>query len=114
MAIRLESLGDLSKLRERESRSDQMDPASLVGFDFDILLLWLFILNIITKGSKAVAEKSARLTLKELPFFNYTGNLIQIDGQFNNSLSTFCKTKRDLDKLTCLYDLDLFTLNTVL
>ena len=27
-AIRLESLGDLSKLRERESRSDQMDPAS--------------------------------------------------------------------------------------
>lgn len=66
------------------------------------------------KGSKAVAEKSARLTLKELPFFSYTGNLIQIHGQFNNSLSTFCKTKRDLDKLTCLYDLDLFTLNTVL
>lgn len=27
-AIGLESLGDLSKLRERESRSDQMDPAS--------------------------------------------------------------------------------------
>ena len=85
-----------------------------MGFDFDILLLWLFILNIIMKGSKAVAEKSARLTLKELPFFNYTGNLIQIHGQFNNLLSTFCKTKRDLDKLTCLYDLDLFTLNTVL
>ena len=66
------------------------------------------------KGTKAVAEKSARLTLKELPFFNYTGNLIQIHGQFNNSLSTFCRTKRDLDKLTCLYDLHLFTLNTVL
>ena len=64
------------------------------------------------KGTKAVAEKSARLTLKELPFFNYTGNLIQVHSQFNNSLSTFCKTKRDLDKLTCLYDLDL--LNTVL
>ena len=77
-----------------------------MGFDFDILLFWLFILNIIMKGSKAVAEKSARLTLKELPFFFH--------GQFNNSLSTFCKTKRDLDKLTCLYDLDLFTLNTVL
>ena len=85
-----------------------------MGFDFDILLLWSFILNIIMKGSKAVAEKSARLTLKELPFFSYTGNIIQIHGQFNNSLSTFCKTKRDLDKLTCLYDLDLFTLNTVL
>ena len=26
--IRLESLGDLAKLRERESRSDQMDPAN--------------------------------------------------------------------------------------
>ena len=65
------------------------------------------------KGTKAVGEKSARLTLKELPFFNYTGNLIQIHGQFNNSLSTFCKTKRDLNKLSCLYDLDLFTLNTV-
>ena len=65
------------------------------------------------KGTKAVAEKSARLTLKELPFFNYTRNLIQIHGQFNNSLSTLWKTKRDLDKLSCLYDLDLFTLNTV-
>ena len=61
-----------------------------------------------------VAEKSARSTLKELPFFNYRGNLIQIHGQFNNSLSTFCTTKRDLEKLTCLYDLDLFTLNTFL
>ena len=85
-----------------------------MGFDFDTLLFWLFILNIIMKRSKAVAEKSARLTVKELPYFNYTGNSIQIYGQFNNSLSTFCKTKRDLDKLTCLYDLDLFTLNTVL
>ena len=65
------------------------------------------------KGINAVAEKSARSTLKELPFFK-TGNLIHIHGQFNNSLSTFCKTKRDLDKLTFLNDLDLFTLNTVL
>ena len=55
---------------------------------------------------KAVIEKSARSTLKELPYFSYTGNIIQIHGQFNNSLSTSCKTKRDLDKLTCLYDLD--------
>ena len=61
---------------------------------------------------KAVKEKSARSTLKELPYFSYTGNIIQIHGQFNNSLSTSCKTKRDLDKLTCLYDLDLFSLNT--
>ena len=62
--------------------------------------------------NKAVVEKSARSTLKELPYFSYTGNIIQIHGQCNNSLSTFCKTKRDLDKLTCLYDLDLFSLNT--
>ena len=57
--------------------------------------------------NKAVAEKSARSTLKELPYFSYTGNIIQIHGQFNNSLSTSFKTK-----LTCLYDLDLFSLNT--
>ena len=66
------------------------------------------------KGSKAVAEKSARSTLKEIPFFDYRGNVIQIHGQFNNKLLTLCKTKQDLDTLTCLYDLDLFTLNTVL
>ena len=33
---------------------------------------------------KAVIEKSARSTLKELPYFSYTGNIIQIHGQFNN------------------------------
>ena len=49
-----------------------------------------------------------------LPGFLMDTLLIQVHGQFNNSLSTFCKTKRDLDKLTCLYDLDLFTLNKVL
>ena len=51
-----------------------------MGFDFGILLFYLFILNIIMKGTKAVAEKSARLTLKELLLFNYTGSLIQVHG----------------------------------
>ena len=77
------------------------------------LILFIFKVNIIMKGrNKAVAEKSARSTLKELPYFSYTGNIIQIHGQTDNSLSTFCKTKRDLDTLTCLYDLDLFSPNT--
>ena len=78
-----------------------------------ILFVFIFKVNTIIKGrNKAVVEKSARSTLRELPYFSYTGNIIQIHGQFNNSLSTPCKTKRDLDKFTCLYDLDLFSLNT--
>ena len=73
--------------------------------------MFIFKVNTIVKGrNKAVAEKSARSTLGEQPYFSYTGSIIQSHGQFNNSLSTSCKT--NLDKLTCLYDLDLFSLNT--
>ena len=35
-----------------------------------------------------------------------------IHGQFNNSFVIPWKTRRDLDKLSSIYDLDLFTLNT--
>ena len=52
--------------------------------------------------------------LKELPYYGYTGNLAEIHGQFNNSFSSPYKTKRDLNKLSGLYDLDLFSLNTAL
>ena len=45
--------------------------------------------------------------LKDLPYFNFTGNLVLAHGQFNNSLNSELPTKRDLDKLHCLYDLDL-------
>ena len=30
----------------------------------------------------------------------------------NNSFVTLCKTRRNLDKLSSIYDLDLFNLNT--
>ena len=48
---------------------------------------------------------------------NYEQNKVinSIDrGQFNSSVSTTCKSKKELEKLTSLYDLDLFSLNTTL
>ena len=56
--------------------------------------------------------ESTRQLLKELPYFNLRGDLKAIHGQFNNSLANVCKTRKSLDKLTSLYELDLFTLNT--
>ena len=58
--------------------------------------------------------KSIRSTLKILPYYSYSGCLTEIHGQFNSSLSPTCKTKKELEKLTSLYDLDLFSLNTAL
>lgn len=52
--------------------------------------------------------------LKKLLCYGCTGNLAEIHGQFNNSFSSPYKTKRNLNKLSGLYDLDLFSLNTLL
>lgn len=49
--------------------------------------------------------------LKEQPYFNFRGNLVLAHGQFNNSLHSELPTKRELDKLHSLYDLDLFNVN---
>ena len=65
------------------------------------------------KGRSKAMVKSFRSIFKELPYFGCTSNLSEIHGQFNNSFSTSCKTKIELDKLTSLYDLDLFSLNTI-
>ena len=54
---------------------------------------------------------SRKSLLKELPFYNFTGCLVILHGQFNNSLSNHQPTKNDLQKLTSLYDLNLFDLN---
>ena len=43
-----------------------------------------------------------------------TRNLAEIQGQFNNSFSSLCKTKQYLNKLSGLYDPPLFSLNTAL
>ena len=58
--------------------------------------------------------KSIRSILKILPCYGCSGCLAEIHGQFNSSVSTTCKTKTESEKLTTLYDLDLFSLNTTL
>ena len=55
-------------------------------------------------------SNTARLLLKELPYFGI--NLIPIHGQFNNIIPSSLPTKKYLEKLTGLHDLDLFSLTT--
>ena len=71
-------------------------------------LLLCFITDITMKGTNKTTVKSTRSTLKVLPYYSCSGNLAEIHGQFNNSVSTTCKTKKELDKLTRLYDLFVF------
>ena len=49
---------------------------------------------------------------KELPYYNFRGDLVQLHGQFNNSILTSKTTRNNLHKLTSLHDLSLFNLNT--
>ena len=58
-------------------------------------------------------EKVLRDLLKELPYFNCKRNLAGFHGRFNNLLQSNIRSKRYLDKLTSLYELDLFKLNTL-
>ena len=48
--------------------------------------------------------------LSELPYANV--DIIRAHGQFNNVLNSDLPTKKYLDKLHSIYDLDLFCLNT--
>ena len=57
--------------------------------------------------------KSIRSTLKILPYHSYSGCLADIRGQLNSSVLTTCKTRKELEKLTSLYDLDLSYLNNL-
>ena len=52
-------------------------------------------------------EKVLRDLLKELPYFNCRRNLGDFHGRFNNLLQSNIRSKRYLDKLTSLYELDL-------
>ena len=56
-------------------------------------------------------DKNIRCTSRELPYFDFRGDLASFHGQFNNCLSSAKKCKRNLERLTGLYDLDLFNLN---
>ena len=58
-------------------------------------------------------EKVLRDLLKELPYFTCKGNLADFHGRFNNLLQSNIRLKRHLDKLTSLYELDLFKINTL-
>ena len=64
-----------------------------------------------TRTSAKQQQKLNKSLLRDLLYFNFRGNLVLAHGQFNNSLNSGLPTKRDLDKLHSLYDLDLFNLN---
>ena len=49
------------------------------------------------------------LNFNVLPYLNV--DIIRAHGQFNNSMNSDLLTKKYLDKLRCLHDLDLFSLN---
>ena len=49
---------------------------------------------------------------KELSYYNFSGDLVQLHGQFNNSILASKTTRSNLHKLTSLHDLSLFNLNT--
>ena len=53
------------------------------------------------------------MCLKELPYYKLKGSLVITHGQFNNSLNSQLLTKRDIEKLPSLYDLELFSLNKI-
>ena len=52
-----------------------------------------------------------KCTLRELPYFSYRGDVASFHGRFNNSLFGAKKSKRNLENLPRLYELDLFSLN---
>ena len=52
-----------------------------------------------------------KCTLRELPYFSYRGDVASFRGRFNNSLFGAKKSKRNLENLPSLYELDLFSLN---
>ena len=56
-------------------------------------------------------EKISKSLLKELPYYAYKGRLENYHGRFNNLIGSNLLSKRSLNKLTSLYDLDLFRLN---
>ena len=51
-------------------------------------------------------------TSARIAILNFRGDLAAYHGPFNNSLLTSSKTKKSLDKLSSLYDFDLFNTST--
>lgn len=53
---------------------------------------------------------TSKLLFRELPYVSVS-DIVSYHGQFNNDISNSLPTKKYLDKLSSLYDLDLFSLN---
>ena len=53
-----------------------------------------------------------KILLKELPYYNFRGDLVQLHSQFSNSILASKRIRNNLYKLTSLHDLSLFNLNT--
>ena len=64
-----------------------------------------------TKTNAKQQQKLNKSLLKYLRYFSFKGNLVLAHGQFNNPFNGELLTKRDLDKLHSLCDLDFFNLN---
>ena len=56
-----------------------------------------------------MTHKTVKSIFKELPYHDF--NFINCHGQFNYLLSAALPTKKYLEKLSRIHDLDLFTLN---
>ena len=56
-------------------------------------------------------DKNIRCTLRELPYFDFRGDLASFHWQSNNCLSSAKKSNRNLESLSGFYGLDLFNLN---
>ena len=65
------------------------------------------------KSNTKQQQKINKSLLKELPYYQLKGSLVITHGEFNNSLNSELLTKRDIEKLPSLYDLDLFSLNKI-
>ena len=58
-------------------------------------------------------DRNLKVLLKELPYYYMTESIGSVHGAFNNSLrNRNKKTRKTLDKIKCIYDLDIFKLNT--
>ena len=53
-----------------------------------------------------------KVLIRELPYHGI--NHIQFHGQFNNNLQSSLPTKKYLERLTSIHDLDLFNLNILI
>lgn len=84
-------------------------PAELLSYSFILLHLFLFLFYffIVKRANSSNISKSL---LRELPYYGV--NLLSAHGQFNNTLGDHLPTKKYLESLTSVHDLDLFTLNT--